>query len=274
MTFFEALLTNSLLQTALFASFLASLASGVIGTYVVVKRIVFISGSIAHSVLGGMGLCLWLQRTQNMPWLSPMYGALFAGILSALMIAWIQQSYRQREDAIIAALWSTGMAIGVIFISITPGSAATLSSILVGNILWVNQSDIWILLGLNGLILSLVYLFYDRFLLICFDEDQALLRGVPVKRLYTLLLVLVAVTVVLMIQIVGIILVIAMLTLPPTIANLFSSRLSVIMLMASALGILFSFSGLALSYTFDWPPGATIALMSGTSYLGLLSFRR
>src|SRR5438045_3878503 len=117
--FIEALQANPFLQMALFAGFAASIASGIIGSYVVVKRIVFISGSIAHSVLGGMGVCLWLKRTYGIEWLTPIQGALIAAIVSALLIGWVHLKYRQREDTVIAALWSTGMSIGVVFIALT-----------------------------------------------------------------------------------------------------------------------------------------------------------
>lgn len=267
MSFIEAVLYNPIIQTALLAGILASLASGIIGSYVVVKRIVFISGSISHSILGGMGLFLWLERSQEITWLSPLYGALISGILSAITIGWIHLRYRQREDAVIAALWSTGMAIGIIFISLTPGSNVELNDFLVGNILWVNYNDLTMLAFLDILILISVFFLHKKFLMICFDEEHALLQGIPVEKLYFFLLALTAVSIVLLIQIVGAILVIAMLTLPPTIANLFTRKLSTMMFLASILGMLFCFSGTALSYQLDWPPGATIALLSGTSYI-------
>src|SRR3990167_8647318 len=119
---FSAFVENPFLQTALWASLLAALASGVVGSFVVVKRIAFIAGSIAHSILGGMGFCLWLQRTQGLSWLDPIWGAFASAILSAFLLGWVHLNYRQREDAAIAAIWSTGMAIGIIFISITPGT--------------------------------------------------------------------------------------------------------------------------------------------------------
>jgi zinc transport system permease protein len=270
MSFLEALTTNPLIQYAMIAALFASIASGVIGSYVVVKRIVFISGSIAHSVLGGMGFFLWLQRTQGLTWLTPLHGALVAGILSALAIGWIQMRYKQREDAVIAALWSTGMAIGVIFISMTPGSNVELSDFLVGNILWVSSSDLWMLLALDALIVALVWFFYEKFLVICFDEDQASLQRIPVQGLYFLLLALIAVSIVILIQIVGIILVITMLTLPPTIANLFTRKLPAMMCLAVIIGMIFSSSGIAISYHLDWPPGATIALIAGLCYISTL----
>ena len=131
-TFFEALAKNPFLLLALWAGLAASVASGVIGSYVVVKRIVSISGSIAHSVLGGMGAFLWLKRTYNLEFLTPLYGALFAGILSALIMGWIHLKYKEREDTVIAALWATGMSVGVIFIALTPGYNVELLNFLFG----------------------------------------------------------------------------------------------------------------------------------------------
>jgi zinc transport system permease protein len=118
----SAFTDNIFLQMALWASLLASIASGVIGTLVVVKRIAFLAGSISHAILGGMGFCLWAQRTYDLPWLDPIWGAFASSIGSALLIGWIHLNYRQREDAVIAAIWSTGMAIGLIFLSLTPGT--------------------------------------------------------------------------------------------------------------------------------------------------------
>src|SRR5689334_667392 len=117
LSFLEALKANPLLLSAVMAGLASSVVSGIIGSYVVVKRIVFISGSISHSVLGGIGVCLWLERARGVEWASPLIGALIAAIISALIIGWIHLYYRQREDSVIAALWSIGMAVGVLFIS-------------------------------------------------------------------------------------------------------------------------------------------------------------
>jgi len=255
---------------ALWASLLASLASGTIGSFVVIKRIAFLAGSISHSVLGGLGACIWLQRTYHISWLDPLYGAFIAAVLSALLLGWVHLHYRQREDAIIAAIWSTGMAIGVIFLSFTPGTNVDLMNFLFGNILWISTQDL-ILLGLLDLVIFIfIFIYYNRFLAICFDEQQALLRGIPVQRLYFLLLCLVAVSIVLLIQIIGTILVIALLTLPATIACLFTHRLPVIMLLATFFSSFFSLTGLCAAYWLDWPPGSTIALLAAASYLILL----
>ncbi len=266
-SFLDALWVNPLLLWAVLAGFGASIVSGIVGSYVVVKRIVFISGSISHSVLAGMGFCLWLQRTHDVEWATPMEGALVTAILSALVIGWIRLHYREREDSVIAALWSVGMAIGVLFISQTPGFNVELTNFLIGNILWVSPQDLYALFTLDFIILVTVLLLHRRFLAICFDEEQALLQGLPVQTLYLLLLVLTAVTTVLLIQVVGIILVITMLAIPAAIANLITTRMSRMMIVAVLLSALFFFFGTALAYHLNWPAGATIALLAGTTYL-------
>lgn len=257
----------------LYAGVMASVAGGIVGSYVIVKRIAFISGAIAHAVLSGMGLFLWLSRTQNLPWLAPIYGAIAASILLALLIGWIHLRCKEREDAVIAAIWAVGMAIGIIFISLTPGYSVELMSFLLGNILWVSSTDLITLAILDGVIIITTWTLHTRFSALCFDETQARLQGVRIHTFYLLLLILVALTVVLLIQIVGIILVITMLTIPPAIASIFSKRLSHMIFSAVLLGILFSIIGIWLSYFLDWPSGATIALLAGISYLALLPFR-
>lgn len=267
MSFFEALATNSLLMSAMIAGLAASVVSGIIGSYVVVKRITFISGSISHSVLSGIGFCLWLERAKGVAWISPLYGALVAAVLSALIIGWIHLNYRQREDSVIAALWSIGMAVGVLFISQTPGFNVELTNFLIGNILWVTPTDLKILGGLDIFILITVLCLHKKLLAICFDEEQAQLQGVPVNALYLLLLVLTAVSIVLLIQVVGIILVMTMLTIPAAIANLFTVRLSRMMMIAVGLSCAFCFGGMGAAFHLDWPGGATIALIAGIAYV-------
>lgn len=265
---------NIFIQMALWASLLASLASGVIGSFVVIKRISFIAGSIAHSVLGGMGLCLWLQRTYGMNWLDPIWGAFASAIASALLLGWIHLNYRQREDAVIAAIWAIGMSIGMIFLSLTPGTNVDLLNYLFGNILWIETKDLVRLALLNGVILAIVAIYYRRFLALCFDEEQALLQGVPVRGLYLLLLSLVAISIVLLMQIIGTILVIALLTIPATLASLFTHRLFVMMGVASALCALFSIVGLSAATALNWPPAPTIALLAALGYLLLLPLKK
>jgi zinc transport system permease protein len=270
----NTLLHDSFFQMAFLACLLSSLASGAIGAFVVVKRIVFIAGSVSHSILAGMGLCLWLQRVHGVEWLDPIGGAFASAVASALLIGWIHLNYRQREDAVIAAIWSTGMAIGVIFLSLTPGNNVELMNFLFGNILWIQTKDLVLLGILDAVLLAIVALNYRRFLALCFDEEQSLLQGVPVRRLYLLLLSVVAVTIVLLVQIIGTILVIALLTIPATLAGMFTRRLPTMMLAATVFCALLSLSGLGASYALDWPPGATIALLSAAFYLLALPMKK
>lgn len=266
MDFFQALQSNPLLQMGIIAGLLASLASGVVGTYAVVKRIVFLSGSIAHSVLGGMGFFLWLNRVHGFEWAQPMLGALLSALLSALLIAWVRLHFKQREDSIIATLWSVGMAIGLVFLSQTPGSTREIEGFFVGNILYVSKAHLGLLLGLDALLLLLVALFHRRFVAICFDEDFAQLQGVSKEKYYFLLLTMVAMSVVVLIQLVGIVLVITMLTLPPTIANLFTVNMKKMMILASVLCGVFCSVGIMTAYQMAWPAGASIVLISAFAY--------
>ncbi|MCH9609214.1 MAG: Manganese transport system membrane protein MntB [Chlamydiales bacterium] len=274
MNFLEALLSTPLLQMSFLAIIGTSIASGTLGCYVVVKRIVSISGSIAHSVLSGLGCALFLQRTYGLDWLLPIYGALVAAIISALIIGFVHLYYKQREDTVIAMVWSIGMATGVIFASMTPGFNVELMNFLLGNVLWVSGTDLIILLVLDLIILLSIFIFHKKFLAICFDEKQAKLQGLPVARLYIFLLTLVALSIVLLIHTVGIILVLSMLALPPSIAEKFAYRLSTMMVASVVLNILFSLGGMAISYRLNWPVGATIALFSGVIYLLSIRFKK
>lgn len=251
---------------ALLAGSLASIASGIVGSFVVIKRIAFIAGSISHAVLGGMGLFLFLRRTYDIPWLHPIHGALITAIIAAVLIGFIRMRFKEREDTVIAALWVFGMSIGIIFISLTPGYNVELMNFLFGNILWASNTDLGTLLGLDIVVCSLTLMFQKKFLLISFDEKQARLQKIPVAPLYYLLLILIALTVVLLIQIVGAILVIAFLTLPAACANTLTHRFSRMMPLAVILGICITFLGLFSSFSLNWPPGATIALTSALAY--------
>ena len=258
--FITALVQFDFLQRALLGGLLASIGCGIVGSYVVVRRIGYMAGGISHAVLGGMGAALFFG-------LSPLGGALVAALLAALLIGWISLRWKEREDTLIGALWAVGMAIGIIFISKTPGYNVNLMSYLFGNILMVPQQDIWLMALLDLLVLATVWLFYHQFLAVSFDEEFARLRGVPVTGFYLLLLCMVAVTVVLLIQVVGLILVIALLTLPAAIAAQYLSSLGKMMMAASLLGMLFTTAGLVVSYVADLPSGASIILISGIAYL-------
>ncbi len=258
--FFSALSEESFLQMAVLAGLLASLGCGLIGTFVVVKRITFIAGGIAHSVLAGMGAAAYFG-------FDPLLGALLAAIVSALLIGWIRLNWEAQEDTLIGALWAIGMAIGLIFIYQTPGYSSDLMSYLFGNILLVPMEDLWFMVALDVVLLLAVVLFYRQFLAVIFDEEFARLRGVPVNFFYLLLLCLIAVTVVLLIHVVGLILVIALLTLPAAIAGHYVRSLSHMMIIATLLGCAFTSGGLALSYVPDLPVGPVIILLAGLAYV-------
>jgi zinc transport system permease protein len=254
------------LLMALAAGLAASVTSGIIGSYVVTKRIVFISGSISHAVLGGMGFFLWLRRTYDLTFLSPLQGALVFALLSAALLGWVHLKYKEREDSIIAALWATGTSIGVIFITFTPGHNVELMNFLFGNILWATQGDLTSLLLLDALVIGCTLLFYKKFQAICFDEEQAALQGLSVKALYIFLLCLVALSVVVLIQVVGAILVIAMLTIPTAATSNMTRRLSSLMKASVAASMFFTTLGIYISYELNWPPGATITLVAAAFY--------
>jgi len=256
----HAFASQGFLQQALLAGLLASLGCGLIGPFVVVKRIAFLAGGIAHSVLGGMGAAVYFG-------FSPLLGALAAAVLAALIIGTVQLAWRTGEDTLIGALWAIGMAAGILFISRTPGYTTDLMSFLFGNMLLVPARELWFMGALDLLLLITVLLFYRQFVAVAFDEEFARLRGVPVTFFYLLLLVLVAVTVVLMIQVVGLILVIALLTLPAAVAGQWTRSLAGMMLGATLLGAGITSGGLALSYGPDLPAGATIVLLAGAVYL-------
>jgi zinc transport system permease protein len=258
--FFIVLPQQTFLQTALVAGLLASLGCGVVGTYVVVKRIAFLAGGIAHSVLGGMGAAVYFG-------FDPLLGALIAAIMAALLIGWVRLNWRTQEDTLIGAFWAIGMAVGILFISKTPGYQTDLMSYLFGNILLVPPESLWFMASLDAVLLAVVGVFHRQFLAVAFDEEFARLRGVPVTFFYLLLLVLVAVTVVLLIQVVGLILVLALLTLPAAVAGHYAHSLGRIMVFATLLGSLTTVSGLALSYGPDLPAGPTIILLSGSVYV-------
>lgn len=258
--FLDVLISQGFMQNAIIIGLLASVACGVMGSYVVVRRIVFISGGISHTVLGGMGIAYYYGY-------DPLHGAVISALIAALVIGFVSLRYNQYEDTLIGALWAVGMAVGILFIYKTPGYNVDLMSYLFGNILMVEKESVRLLAYLDGLIILSVLLFYKRFLAVCFDEEYSKLQGVGVVSTYLLLLCLIALTVVILIQVVGIILVIALLTLPAATARYYARSLVQMMIIASILGALFTTSGLIVSYQPNLPAGATIVVIAGLAYL-------
>ena len=272
MEFFRDLLDPNLafLRYALLAGLLASVSCGVVGSYVVVRRISYIAGGIAHCVLGGIGAARYMQVKFGWEFLDPLYGAVAAALVSACVIGWVSLHAREREDTVIGAIWSVGMAVGVLFMARTPGYGSDLMSYLFGNILVVTPQSLVILLILDAVVLGAALLFYNQFLAACFDEEFARLRGVRVEAFYLLLLCLIALTVVVLQAIVGVVLVIALLTLPAAIAGRCSKTLWRMMILAGIACAALTTGGIALSYSPKLPPGATIAALAGAAYLAVL----
>lgn len=278
--FVEALNAAPFMMYALLTGLLASVACGVVGAYVVARRITYLAGGIAHCVLGGMGAAMycrralgwgWVDPIWGRQWVTPLTGAILAALTAAAIIGVVTLRFKQREDTVISALWSAGMAIGVLFIAKTPGYQQDLMSYLFGNILMVTADDLQLIVVLDVVVVAVSLLFYKQFLAVCFDEEFSRTRGVNVEAYYLLLLGLTAMTVVLLVSVVGIVMVIALLTLPVAVAGLFARRLWQVMVLAVALSMIFTTAGLALSYKPDLPSGATIIVLAASVYLaGLL----
>ena len=239
------------MQNALLAAFLGSIACGIIGSYVVVKKIGYISGGIAHASFGGLGLGYLLG-------VDPLLCLLPFTLISAWIIGVISRKANVSEDTAIGIMWTAGMSLGVIFIGLTPGYVPDLFSYLFGNILTVPRNDIFIMAGLDIFIILMVFFFYREFLAISFDEEYALASGINTMFFYLLLLTLVALTVVMLIRIVGIIMVIALLTIPPSIAKQHTTNLKPMMMLSVLLGIILTIGGLWASYMLDLASGATV----------------
>lgn len=245
------------------AAFMASIICGVIGTLVVVNRIVFMAGGIAHAAYGGIGLAFFFQ----IPY---MVGILGFSLLSSLTMAAVTLKEKNRADTFIGVLWAVGMALGVILIDFSEGYNVDLMSYLFGSILTVPFSELMIMTALTVFIILVVGFYYYDFLAMSYDQEFAQLRGVPVKPLYFLLIGMIAISVVIVIRVVGLILIIALLTIPPFIAEKYTRSLFKMMLLSSLLSILFSISGLWLSYTFNLTSGATIIMVAAAAFF--LSF--
>lgn len=255
---FEALQLE-FIRNALAAGILVSLVCGVIGTLVVVNRIVFLAGGIAHAAYGGIGLAFFM----GWPYV---VGTLGVSVVSAGIMAAVTLKARHRVDAMVGVIWAVGMAIGVILLDLTPGYNADLMSYLFGSILAVPASDLWQMGAIGAGVVITVTFYYNDFLAMSYDDEFARLRRVPVTFLYCLLLVMIALTVVMIIRVVGLILVIALLTIPPFIAEKFTGSLRAMMVVASLLSCFFTVSGLWLSYLFNLTSGATIILVAAVGF--------
>ena len=264
-----ALFNFGFFRNAFLAALVASITCGIIGTYIVSRRIVFISGGITHASFGGIGMGYYFG-------FDPILGAIAFGILSALGIEFFTKRADLREDSAIAMLWSLGMALGVIFIFLTPGYAPNLMSYLFGNILTVSKGDLIYLFILAVFVICFFLIFYRMIIFVSFDEEFALTNNAPVRLFNALLISLVALTIVLNIRVVGIILVMSLLTIPQAIANLFTKRFDVMIFYSILFGFLGSITGLTISYIYDIPSGAaiifTLVVIYGLMKTGFIIF--
>jgi len=255
------------MRNALLAGLMTSIICGIMGSLVVVNRIVFLSGGIAHAAYGGIGLAFFF----GWPYL---IGTLGFSLAAAMVMAAVSIRAKHRADTIIGVIWAVGMAFGIILLDLTPGYNVDLMSYLFGSILTVPGSDLWIMLVTGVAITGLVAFYYQDLLALSYDEEFARIRGVPVQALYFSLIGMLAVTIVLVIQVVGLILVIALLTIPPFIVEKYAKSLAQMMVASSLLSIIFTLGGLWLSYVFDVTSGASIILVAGAGFFLSIIYER
>ncbi len=272
--FFKDLCTYPFLVNAVIAAVLASVAAGLVGSLVVVRRSTYLAGAVSHSILAGLGLARLLQRRFGFEGLTPMGGAILVAVGVALLSARLTARGKHRADTVLSAIWTGGMALGVSFVAATPGYQDDLMSYLFGSLLLVTGEELAWMAGMNVLILSVLALCYNRFLAIAFNEELARLRGVRTALYEAVYHVLTALTVVLLVRVAGIVLAIALLTLPAAAAGLLTRRLDRMMALAVLLGMGVSLLGLAVSYAPGWPPGATIVEIAVLVYLAAACFAR
>jgi len=257
-------LSYEFIQNAILAGILVSIASGIIGSLIVVNRMVFLAGGIAHTSYGGIGLAVYFGF--------PIFlGASLFSVGAALLIAFITLNQKHHTDTFIGFIWAVGMAIGILFIDLTPGYNVDLMSYLFGSILAVGKEDLYFMVCLVIVIITFVSFWYRDILAVSYDSEYATLRGVNVKTFYTLILVLSALTVVIAIKVVGLILVIALLTIPIYIAERVSNSLYSMMIYSTIISSFFTLVGLYISYNFDITSGASIILVSAASLIVFLT---
>lgn len=256
----KALFEYTFLQNALWAALLASIVCGIIGTIVVEKKLVMMSGGIAHTSFGGIGLGYLLK-------IEPILGAFLFSFLAALGIVNIRRKTNTQTDTIIGIFWSIGMALGLFFIALMPGYPPDLSSYLFGDILTVSTMDIKMMFILDTIVIFIIGVFYNYWKAYLFDEEFAQVLGVKVSWMEYIVFILIAFAIVVLLRVVGIILVIALLTIPPATARLFFNHLKSMMICSVVFSLFFCITGLIISYYFDIPSGATIIILAGGVYI-------
>ena len=272
--FFADMAVNPLLLTGLIGGILAGLACGVMGPYVVTRRIVFLVGAIAHIVVGGVGAAIFLRHRFDLAWLDPMHGAVVAALLAAFAVGYAQHRARERLDTLIGAMWAIGMAVGILLVKYTPGYHTEIFSYLFGNIAVVSAADVLLLAGLNVVILGALTLYHKRLQAVCLDEEYAAVQGVNVLVTNLLLLVLVSLAVVAMMRVVGLILVIALLSLPAATSGLLTRRLGAMIGVSTLLCLVLVTAPRIGVYGTRTSPEAAIVLCAAVLYLLVLGWRQ
>jgi zinc transport system permease protein len=260
-------LNYEFIQNAIISGVLVSVVSGLVGSLIVVNRMVFLAGGVAHTAYGGIGLALYFSM--------PMFlGASIFAVSSALLIAFLTLNKRENIDTIIGLVWAVGMAIGIIFVDLTPGYNVDLMSYLFGSILAVSNSDIVFMSILLVSILLILFVWYRDILAVSYDSEYASIRGINVKFFYTLMLIMSALTIVVAIKVVGLILVIALFTIPVYIAQKIANSLAVMMFLSALFSTFFTLLGLFFSYQYNLTSGATIILVSAFVFFLFLLFEK
>lgn len=254
------LLQYTFFQHALIGSLLASIACGLIGTYIVTRRLVFISGGLTHASFGGIGLGLYTG-------IPPILSAAVFAVLSAFGVEWLSKRKDMREDSAIAVFWTLGMAVGIIFTFLSPGFAPDLSAYLFGNILTITRSDLALLAALAAVLAIFFGLYLRPIVYVAFDREFARSQGIPVQMFEYALMMLIALTIVACLRMVGIVLVISLLTIPQMTANLFSHRFHRIIWLSMGIGYLSCLGGLYFSFQKNIPSGASIIFFSILIYI-------
>jgi zinc transport system permease protein len=273
-SFLGDLQQHAFLQYAVAACALAAVAAGVVGSLVVVRRTTYTAAAVSHCVLAGLGLARLLQRRFDVAWFTPMLGALLTALIVAVVLARMNERHGQRRDAVLSVLWSVGMALGITFLALTPGYQEDLNGYLFGSILLVGGGDLAAMALLNAVTVAVVLLFYNRLVCVAFNDELARLRGLRVGFYEGVLQVITALTVVMLVRVAGIVLAVALLTLPAATAGLLTRRLGRMMALATALALAVSLGGLALSYGPELPPGATIVELAAVVYVIVLIVTR
>ena len=266
MSFAAALVEHEFLRIVALAAFVAAISSGVVGTVVVTRRLTFLAGGIAHATIGGMGIAQWAG-------FDPFGGAAIAAVIAALLIGLVAHGGAQREDMLIGAIWAIGMAIGLIAISRTPGYQSDLMTFLLGNLLMVTTSEIVLMSSLVGPVLVLLAVFWQPVVATLFDEEFARTRGLPTLAIQLAILVAIALVVVVLLRAVGLVLVMALLTLPTATAGMFVRTLRRLMVASAGAALLAMWIGLEVALRTDSPAGASIVLSAATGYILAITYR-